>query len=74
MELCRKCKADALIHVARFGNLPKKLECHHEDPEEKPKERCWCDEPTFAYVLAGEKSIKAEFCPVCGKVQKEWGK
>ncbi len=48
--------------------------CHHSEPQEKPKEKCWCDEPTFCYVLVGEQPIRAEFCPGCGKKREEWGK
>ena len=48
--------------------------CHHSEPEIKPKPLCWCDEPTFCYVLVGENTLKAEFCPVCGKKREEWGK
>ncbi len=49
-------------------------DCVHRGLEERPNPPCWCDEPTFCYVLAGEKTIKAEFCPVCQKPREEWGK
>lgn len=77
-ELCRRFMPEIVKHPHPW------LHCHHNEGvitlhnflslDEKPKEKCWCDEPTFCYVIAGEKTIKAEFCPVCGKVQKEWGK
>jgi hypothetical protein len=49
--------------------------CHHDEPEEKPKEKCWCDEPTFQMItILPDKFIEVQFCPICGKPRKDWGK
>ena len=75
MSLCWECREWL---VKKFGEQYYKApsnHCHYDDgPEEKPKPFCWCDKPTFRYVLAGEHSFKAEFCPVCSKKREEWGK
>ena len=72
--ICKACKADALIHVARYGNMPKNIECPHGV--------CWCEQPapekrlqlhdyiTDRYGLGNYQMRGAEvakFCPICGK-------
>ena len=64
--ICRKCKADALIYAARYGNMPK-IECHHEP--------CWCEiipERRMIFKSDGMGGFeinpsKAAFCPDCGR-------
>ena len=63
--ICKKCKADALIHVARYGNMPK-IECHHEP--------CWCERVKNRWIIKGDEwegfeinPSKAAFCPDCGR-------
>lgn len=73
-KLCWRCKEYLLNKYGpNFYKTPSD-HCHHPEPQEKPKPLCWCDTPTFCYVLVGEHTVKAEFCPVCKKPREGWGK
>ena len=77
MKLCFECREYWKKHFNREDCWPMSnpsLHCHHSEPQEKQKESCWCSKPTFCYVLVGEQTLKAQFCPVCKKPSEEWGK
>jgi hypothetical protein len=51
------------------------------EPEEKPKEKCWCDMDKVLFwnyrkegLMPYPNILKPNFCPVCGKPKKEWAK
>jgi hypothetical protein len=72
MSLCWKCRKDYDERFIRTKDTPYPpfIHCHDLDPEEEPKEKCWCD-----YCLALPRwydPIKQEYrnykyCPICGK-------
>lgn len=68
----RRIKYENLVAV---GHIDLK-NCHAW--QEKPKSSCWCDHPTFKMVTISDRIIddvvEVQFCPVCGKARKEWGK
>ena len=64
--ICKACKADVLIHVARYGNMPKNIECSHGV--------CWCENVKSHKIYKADNyggfeanSSKAKFCPQCGR-------
>ena len=81
VTLCWKCRE---FYEKKFGLsywVSPSNHCHHPVPEEKPKEKCWCE-------LEGEKRLQlhdyivdqwnlghyqkratevAKFCPNCGR-------
>ena len=64
--ICKACRADALIHVARYGNMPKNIECPHGV--------CWCEKVKNRMIFKGLDGggfeinpSKAIYCPICGR-------
>jgi len=67
--ICKACKADALIHVARYGNMPKHIKCPHGV--------CWCEYPkekrnNWNVSIIGKDGLPEPvwdiiFCPVCSR-------
>jgi hypothetical protein len=68
MSLCWKCTefADKYSFSWQLKSL---FHCHHDEPEEKPKEKCWCEDryknpirftDRFGYIMPN-------FCFQCGK-------
>jgi len=67
--ICKACRADALIHVARYGNMPKKIECSHG--------LCWCAYPkdkrnNWNVSVQDTEGVpdpvwEIVFCPICGR-------
>jgi hypothetical protein len=76
MKLCWKCR-DWLNNVHGYTDmnvLDPVRHCHHPEPEEKPKEKCWCDKLGFEFKLSTHRRVEIEglsveisFCPQCGK-------
>ena len=78
-KLCKKCCQWVVLNYGPNYYTPPYTHCHHDEPEEKPKVKCWCEEPTFSVVvvLSREKKTtmaRVNFCPICGKPRKDWGK
>jgi len=59
MSLCWKCKEywRKLFDKGSWPSTNPSLHCHHDEPEEKPKEKCWCEETS-----------NPKHCPICGKL------
>jgi hypothetical protein len=71
MSLCYKCR-DYILN--RYGTNayfpPPHTHCHHPEPEEEPKEKCWCEEKHELmdwYNSAQREYEKYKYCPICGK-------
>jgi hypothetical protein len=69
MSLCWKC-GENLKNVEGYDlrQIVKHLHCHHNEPEEKPKEKCWCHD--FAFLNSFKYPVVIEdfkYCPKCGK-------
>ncbi len=73
-KLCQKCEKTLGIATYSGCNMPLWWHCHHEEPAEKTKEKCWCE-----YILGKERPGKIDiwqtdkmeyfeilFCPHCG--------
>lgn len=77
-KMCWKCREFLQNKFGERYYLSPSNHCHHPELEEKPKEPCWCDEPTLKIVTILDRVIndvvEIQFCPVCGKRKKEWGK
>jgi len=73
-KLCWRCREYLeKKYGANFYMAPSN-HCHHSDPEQKPKEKCWCDDPAFQSIYLGGELREIHFCPICGKLRKDWGK
>jgi hypothetical protein len=73
-KLCWRCRQ---FLIDKFGSnyyIAPSNHCHHDESKEKPKEECWCDEPNFRMIYLGKQLTEVQFCPLCGKPKKDWGK
>ncbi len=78
-KFCWKCREYLEQKYGPNFYMAPSNHCHHPEPEEKPKVPCWCDKPSFKYVQVFGRGIdidlvEPQFCPVCGRAKKEWGK
>jgi hypothetical protein len=74
-KLCWRCREDFQEKYGPNGNIRPFIHCHHDAPEEKPEVKCWCWHPNLKMVtLPSSEVVEIQFCPVCGKPRKDWGK
>jgi hypothetical protein len=73
-KLCKKCCQWVVLNYGPNYYTPPYAHCHHPDPEERPKGKCWCDDPSFQRIYLGGELREIHFCPLCGKPRKNWGK
>ena len=78
MALCWMCREKMYSHFSpeywkKFLADHPSIHCHHEEPEEKPKKKCWCDYPEdsrdveVSLTTMEWQIYKPEYCPGCGK-------
>jgi hypothetical protein len=73
MALCWICREKMENYGIDAGKYLEKWpgeHCHHEEPEEKPVEKCWCNIwtfPTHIELTSGKVKILPKFCPQCGR-------
>jgi hypothetical protein len=75
-KLCWQCREWLIDRFGTYYCIAPLNHCHHDEPEEKPEVKCWCDEPDSrkAFMGAGGQPKEIQFCPVCGKSKKDWEK
>ena len=75
MALCWKCREYFQNKYGSSYYQPPSSHCHHDEPEEKPKEKCICETIDSPFII--ECKIlrnglpyligNAKFCPKCSK-------
>jgi len=74
MKLCKECQ-DWINHPEKRShyNWTPMDHCHHSEPEEKPKEKCWCERNLDFFwrykqpTELGFVGFNPVFCPECGR-------
>ena len=71
MALCWMCREK--LNNSSYKYLIEVMHCHHEEPEEKPETKCWCEysedsrNVEIRGTTLGWKIYEPEYCPGCGK-------
>jgi len=71
-KLCQKCQETLGLYSNSATYIHSWRHCHHEEPEEEPKEKCWCENDVRMTKIWGQigninKGWNILFCPGCGK-------